>query len=227
MEEYRQYIVYYRVSTKQQGESGLGLEAQQSYIKHFYGNEKIIATYTEIASAKTITQRPVLQQAIHHCIEKNAVLLVAKIDRLSRKTEDALSIFSQLNERLESCDVPHLDKFTLTLYMAIADRERELISLRTRQALAAKKARGEKWQTGNPDFINGKVAQKGRKTIENNRNHNPHISRASAMAKQLKTAGKTLAEIAAELNKHQFNTIRKGKWHATSVYRLLLVKDNE
>lgn len=135
------YIVYYRVSTKGQGESGLGLEAQQSIIHHFIPEENIAGEYQEVISAKVAPmERPQLAQALKECQEKGYGLAVAKIDRLSRVTEDALAVYSQLGGFLYSADIPMqlgavMDKFTLTIYMAIADRERELIGLRTKAAL--------------------------------------------------------------------------------------------
>jgi len=140
------YITYYRVSTKKQGESGLGLEAQQAYINHFVSQEQVVKSFVEVESAKSLLNRPKLKEAVQLCKENGYTLAIAKIDRLSRTTEDALKIFSTLKGRLFSCDVPNLDKFTLTLFMAIADRERELISIRTKAALDAKKGRTGEWR---------------------------------------------------------------------------------
>jgi DNA invertase Pin-like site-specific DNA recombinase len=92
------------------------------------------------------------QKAIELCKKENAVLVIAKIDRLSRNTEDALWIYRELDGRLESCDIPNLDKFALTLFMAIADRERELIGIRTKAALQEKKKRIGEWRKVNKPF---------------------------------------------------------------------------
>lgn len=140
------YVVYYRVSTKKQGDSGLGLKAQKAYIQHFIAPTQIAAEFTEVQSGAYLENRVALQKAMQLCIEKGYVLAVAKIDRLSRKTEDALWVYNQLNGQLYSCDIPNLDKFTLTLFMAIADRERELIAIRTKQALDAKRAEVGEWR---------------------------------------------------------------------------------
>lgn len=114
------YVLYFRVSTKRQEESGLGLEAQRAYIEHFYSGRKVIGEFTDIKSGKDVENRPELGKAVALCKKEKAVLVVAKIDRLSRNTEQALSIYRELDGRLESCDIPNLDKFTLTLFMAIA-----------------------------------------------------------------------------------------------------------
>ena len=99
----------------------------------------MIEEFIETKSGKNLLNRPQLMAAIRCCQQDKATLVVAKIDRLSRNTEDALQVYRMLGERLESCDIPNLDKFTLTLFTAIADRERELIALRTKAALAEKR----------------------------------------------------------------------------------------
>ncbi len=111
------YVIYYRVSTKRQGDSGLGLDAQRAYVDHFYQGKPIINEFTDVQSGKNVFNRPELMKALALCKEKRAVLVVAKIDRLSRNTEQALSIYRGLAGRLESCDIPNLDKFTLTLFI--------------------------------------------------------------------------------------------------------------
>ena len=134
------YATYTRVSTKGQGESGLGLEAQDALLRHYLDDKDVVKRFTETASAKSIDDRPVLQEAIAYCLANGLGLAVAKVDRLSRKTEHALDVYSKLDGMLYSCDIPctkfaPMDKFTLTIFMAIADRERELIGIRTKQAL--------------------------------------------------------------------------------------------
>ena len=143
------YVIYTRVSTKGQGESGLGLEAQLSLLSHYLDDSDIVKHYTETASAKSVTDRPVLQDAISYCLEHGYGLAVAKVDRLSRITEHALEVYTKLDGMLYSCDIPctkfaPMDKFTLTIFMAIADRERELIGIRTKQALT-ERYKHESW----------------------------------------------------------------------------------
>jgi DNA invertase Pin-like site-specific DNA recombinase len=106
-------ICYYRVSTKGQGESGLGLEAQKAYIEHFVkssGNYEIIQEFTEIASGKNMDckKRPLLCEALELCRKHGYLLAVAKLDRLSRTTSHILNIFETLEGRLISCDIPNL-----------------------------------------------------------------------------------------------------------------------
>jgi DNA invertase Pin-like site-specific DNA recombinase len=143
----RQYISWRRVSTLKQGKSGLGLEAQQEIIRYFIEREQgeIIADYTEVYTGKDLQGCKELRKAMSHAKEIGAVLVVAKSDRF-RNTQEALQIYEEMGEgNIMFCDLPHTDKFTLTLFFALAEREALIVSIRTKQALAAKKARGETW----------------------------------------------------------------------------------
>lgn len=143
----KKYISWRRVSTQKQGRSGLGLEAQQEIIRYFVEREQgeIIADYTEVYTGKELSGCKELQKAIAHAKDIGAVLIIAKTDRF-RNTSEALAIYEQMGDgNITFCDLPHTDKFTLTLMFAIAEREALMISLRTKQALAAKRARGETW----------------------------------------------------------------------------------
>jgi len=222
-------ICYYRVSTKGQGESGLGLEAQQSYMKHFLksDNYEIVKEFTEVASAKTIDckKRPLLCQAIELCKKNGYTLAVAKLDRLSRDLLNTLQVFEQLEERLFSCDIPtqngRIDKMMLQLIGAFAERERMLISLRTKGALDAKKERGETWNR-NSTWTDS-ARDKGLTTIKENAATNKNTSRAKNYATILRTQGKTLENIADVLNKEAFTTA-KGKQFNKALVKYLIDK---
>jgi len=212
------YVAYYRVSTKRQGKSGLGLESQRAIVAHYYHNgETPTAEFTEVESAKGIDNRPELQAAIRLCVDGGHTLVVAKVDRLSRKTEDALAIYSQLNGRLVACDIPNLDKFTLTIFMAIADRERELVSIRTKAALKEAKKRGVK--LGNPTHLTAKARAKGpiakrQSAIDEYRIVNNYIL-------TLRADGLSYDHIADQLNDDGHKT-RQGKpFQAMTVYRIV------
>ena len=144
----KKYISWRRVSTLKQGRSGLGLEAQQEIIRYFIEREQgeIIADYTEVYTGKDLQGCKELRKAMAHAKEVGAVLVVAKSDRF-RNTQEALQIYEEMGEgNIMFCDLPHTDKFTLTLFFALAEREALIVSIRTKQALAAKKARGETWE---------------------------------------------------------------------------------
>lgn len=215
------YVIYYRVSTKKQGESGLGLDAQKAYVQHFIPSEQIVKEYKEVATAKYMDckNRPKLCHALDYCNKYGHTLVVAKIDRLSRKTEHALSIYNSLDGRLVSCDIPNLEKFTLTLFMAIADRERELISIRTKQALAEKKKQGIK--LGNPSNFTNAGRSKGRKANSQKAKSDKANIQAKELSQLYKTNGHTLQQIADKLNEQGYKTTRGNSFRATTVKRLL------
>ena len=216
----KEYVIYYRVSTKKQGESGLGLDAQRAYVNHFYKDKSVLAEFTDVKSGKTIIKRPELQKALVLCKKQKAVLVVAKIDRLSRNTEQALLIYRELDGRLESCDIPNLDKFTLTLFMAIADRERELIGLRTKQALDQKKERVGEWRTGGFNQKKADAGLAGVEVIKEMAADNENSRRAAVVVDMLKASGKTLTQIADQLNRAGFRTPRGREFHPMQVQRL-------
>lgn len=143
----QKYISWRRVSTLKQGRSGLGLEAQQEIIRYFVEREggEVIADYTEVYTGKDLQGCKELRKAMAHAKESGAVLIIAKTDRF-RNTQEALQIYDDMGEgNIMFCDLPHTDKFTLTLFFALAEREALIISIRTKQALRAKMARGEVW----------------------------------------------------------------------------------
>ena len=219
------YVLYFRVSTKKQGESGLGLDAQRSYIEHYYEGKPVIGEFMDIRSGKTISKRPQLQQALVLCKKEGATLVVAKIDRLSRNTEQALLIYRELEGRLESCDIPNLDKFTLTLFMAIADRERELIGLRTKQALDQKRKRVGEWRMGGPNAKKAAAGLVGAQAVKDMADDNENSRRAMALINSLRAGGKSYPDIANQLNAAGFKTPRNCAFIATQVRRLHLRAD--
>lgn len=195
-------VCYYRVSTKGQGESGLGLEAQKAYMNHFVSsNEKyeIVKEFTEVATAKHMDceTRPLLCEALEMCRKNGYYLAIAKLDRLSRNTQHVLSIFDKLKERLISCDIPNVDKFTLTIFAAIAEREREMIGIRTKQALDAKKERTGEWRKGG---YNDDARAKGMAKNQRKAATNANTSKAKNYATLLRQQGKTFEQIADVLN---------------------------
>ena len=142
----QKYISWRRVSTFKQGQSGLGLEAQKEIIRYFIERDKgdWIADYSECYTGKELSGCVELQKAMQHAKREGAILVIAKSDRF-RNCQEALGILTEMGEgNIQFCDLPHSDRFTLTLFWALAEREALITSIRTKQALAAKKARGEK-----------------------------------------------------------------------------------
>lgn len=142
----RKFISWRRVSTGKQARSGLGLEAQKSIIKYFVDYEKgvLIADYEECHTGTSLSTCTELKKAMEHCKREGACLIIAKVDRF-RTVIEALQILDYMGEgNIMFCDLPTSDRFSLTLYTALAEREALLVSIRTKQALAVKKKQGFK-----------------------------------------------------------------------------------
>lgn len=138
----KRFVAYYRVSTKRQGESGLGLEAQREAVRRFIGDGLLVAEFEEVESGGR-HDRPALEQALRECRLRRATLVIAKLDRLAR----SVAFISRLMEDgvdFVAVDLPQANSFTVHVMAASAEFERQLISDRTRAALAAAKARGQR-----------------------------------------------------------------------------------
>ncbi len=216
-------VAYYRVSTEAQGRSGLGLDAQRQAVETLCASRgwTIADTFTEVESGKR-ADRPQLVAALHHAKVTGATLVIAKLDRLSRNAAFLLQL-QDSGAKFIAADMPEACNFTVGIMALVAQQEREAISKRTKEALAAAKARGQK--LGNP---NG--AEALRRAAKGNAASVDAIKAgADAFAGnlvpvivKLKAEGHTsLPAIARELNAGGFQTARGGKWHPSSVRNLL------
>ncbi len=207
-------IPYYRVSTARQGQSGLGLEAQQSSVHDFARAKSLhlVKEFTEIESGSS-NKRPVLQQALSACKEEDAVLLIAKLDRLGR---NVAFISTLLESKVEfiAVDNPYANKLVVHIMAAFAEHERDLISARTKDALKAAKRRGV--ELG----MNGKY-------VLSKRNREASLEFARKMQPVIKTLQekgfKTVRAISAELNRMMVPTYRNQgqKWHLVTVHKIM------
>jgi DNA invertase Pin-like site-specific DNA recombinase len=136
-------VALYRVSTAEQGQSGLGLEAQQASVRDFVATQgwTLVAEFSDIASGKD-DRRPGFQAALARCRQLGAVLVAARLDRITRRAH-TLSQLLEDGYSIRAADMPGADGLMLRIYAAMAQKERELISERTKAALAAAKARGK------------------------------------------------------------------------------------
>lgn len=216
-------ISYLRVSTAKQGRSGLGLEAQRESIERYarQRSASVIETFTEVESGK-INSRPELGKAIDLAKLTGATLVIAKLDRLSRNAAFLLSLRDS-GVKFVAADMPDANELTVGVMALVAQQEREAISLRTREALAAARARGAR--LGNPNGAKallraGKGNQAAVATITA-RAHE-HAARLSPLIQSLASVGITsLGEIAQELNSRGILTPRGATWHRSSVRNLL------
>ncbi|WP_276118305.1 recombinase family protein [Pararhizobium qamdonense] len=213
----KQYITYIRVSTAEQGKSGLGLEAQKRDIAIYLDNFsdvpfEVIAEFTEVQSGAD-DDRPELTKALALARKTGAELLVSKLDRLSRKVSFIAIVMDDPKVKLRVASMPHGDKFSLHIYAALAEQERDFISIRTKSALQAAKARGVK------------LGGLRDKTNERNKAASAKADRFASsvlpIIARLRDAGDTLQTIADALNTLGQQTPRGGKWTSTAVKRVI------
>jgi len=218
-------VAYYRVSTKRQGKSRLGLEAQEQAVKDFRRVQggRLLATYVEIETGKR-SDRPELAKAIAHARRSGALLVIAKIDRLSRNMAFTCALMDSGADFL-ACDNPHANRLTIHILAAIAEHEARMISQRTKDALASYKRRGGLLGGARPECRNltDKARVKGRKAAiaAVKANADSAYSDLLPIMLEWKQAGLTQQAIADELNK-QGHTTRRGKeWSQVQVMRVL------
>lgn len=221
MEHYpnpNQFVAYYRVSTQRQGASGLGLSAQKFSVQTYLKNQgEIIAEFTDVESGKK-DNRPELANAIAYCKERGAVLLIAKLDRLTR---NVAFIFALRDSGVQflCVDMPDANTLTIGIMATMAQHERELISERTRKALAEKKKQGA--ILGKPENLTDEAVEKGLQVRQQNARQDANNRRAGAMARSLRQSGHSWAEIARQLNEFGFRTRRGKRFQIVQVQRVV------
>lgn len=226
-------VAYYRVSTTAQGRSGLGLEAQKAAVAELARQRglTLLAHFTEVESGKR-NDRPFLAQALHHARMTKSILVIAKLDRLSRNAAFLLTLRDS-GVRFLAADVPDANDLTIGVLAVIAQAEREAISRRTKEALAAikqKMARGEVHvsarsgrivsRLGNPTgsvSLGGmagdlKLARQAKADRAAQRRQD-----VEEVVRAIKAAGHTSAyAIAAELNRRGISSPRGGQWYPST-----------
>jgi DNA invertase Pin-like site-specific DNA recombinase len=210
------FVAYFRVSTDRQGKSGLGLEAQRKAVLDYLngGSWELVQEFVEVESGKH-SDRQQLAAALAACKKHRAKLVIAKLDRLSRN----LAFIAALMEsgvEFVAVDNPHANKLTIHILAAVAQHEREMISERTKAALAAAKARGQR--LGNPRLF--EAAKLGRKAaLANARRFAANIL---PIIEEIERSGITSHNaIATKLNERNVRTARGGKWTHVQVGAVL------
>jgi DNA invertase Pin-like site-specific DNA recombinase len=223
------YIAYLRVSTTEQD---LGIDAQMNIINSFIKpTDEVVSYYIEKESGSNCN-RTELNKAIVATKENEAILLIAKLDRLSRN----VSFISKLMDsqvRFKACDLPNADSFTIHIFAALAQRELEMIRERTKQAMAVIKdniatngyhisKRGNKITSlGNKTGTFQKEHWlMGQQAIKDRVAKNENLKKAKAFASSLKENGLNCVQITALLNENGFKTSRGKEYHHTSTLRL-------
>jgi DNA invertase Pin-like site-specific DNA recombinase len=217
----RAIITYIRVSTSQQGRSGLGIEAQRGALHHFAKAEgfEVVREFVEVETGKgadALDRRPQLKAALGAARKHRCHVAVAKLDRLSRDVHFISGLMAHKVPFLVAELGPDVDPFVLHLFAALAEKERALISTRTRQALEAAKARGV--ALGSPKLH---VARKSA-VASIKEGADKHAANILPIIREAQKAGATtLRAIAEALNARGVATARGGQWHATSVKNML------
>lgn len=217
-------VTYLRVSTARQGASGLGLEAQRNAIEGYAKarSASIVREFVEVESGKSSSNRPELAAALHLAKVTGSLLVIAKMDRLSRNAAFLLTL-RESGVKFIAADMPDANELTVGIMALVAQQEREAISTRTKDALQAAKARGTK--LGNP---NGAAALQ-RAAKGNDAAVSVIKAKADSYAADLKPiivditrqGIVSLGGIAKALNERQIKTARDGLWHKATVANLL------
>jgi DNA invertase Pin-like site-specific DNA recombinase len=217
-------ISYLRVSTRKQGASGLGLEAQRAAVAQYVVTNgcEHVAEYLEIESARRdeLDNRPQLRNALAHAKRSGATLVIAKLDRLARSVK-VVSALMAAGVDFVCCDQPVANRFTIHIFAAVAENESRQISERTKAAMAAAKARGRVF--GCPTNLTSAARLKGAQRAA--------VARSSAardayrdlvpIVQSMRGDGASLSSIAEHLNAAGHTTRRQRPWTKVQVCRLL------
>ena len=222
----KKYVAYTRVSTTKQD---LGLESQLNIINQFISNDELIATFTEKESGRN-SNRIELNKAIEYALSNDAILLIAKLDRLSRNVLFISTLMSS-GVKFKACDIPTADNFTIHIFAALAEREVGMIRERTKAALSVIKSNIETngyhiSKAGNKVTRLGSIEFKdehrlmGVEAVKQKRMSNQNLKRARAFASSLKDNGMNYVQITELLNKNGFKTSTGKEYYHTSTKRL-------
>ncbi|MEW5675520.1 recombinase family protein [Flavobacterium enshiense] len=225
----KKYIAYTRVSTSKQD---LGLDVQLEIINRFIGKtDEVLATYTEKESGRK-SDRPELMKAIQHAKDSGSILLIAKLDRLSRNVA-FISTLMDSKVQFKACDIPTADNFTIHIFAALAEREVGLIRERTKSAMNLIKENISKngyhiSKSGNRITSLGggtftpEQRELGISVIKQKKASNENLKRAKAFALSLKDNGLNQTQIANLLNTNGFKTSKGFDYTHTQVRRLFV-----
>jgi DNA invertase Pin-like site-specific DNA recombinase len=215
------FVSYIRVSTRAQGQSGLGLDAQRAavaaHVRQAAG--ELVASFREVESGtRTDRKRPILRQALERAKREKATLVIAKLDRLGRNVA-FLSALMEGGVEFVACDVPGASRLTLHVLAAVAEAEARAISERTRSALAAARARGT--VLGKPENLTRSAQRKGGAAVRAEAVRRYRLLRP--LIEAWREQGQSLHAIARRLDEIGAETARRGSWRPAQVRRILLL----
>ena len=209
------YIAYYRVSTKRQGESKLGLMAQKDAVERFIAPEFIDREFTEIETGTNKKHRPILNEALELCKKHNATLIIAKLDRLTRNVAFVSSLIDS-KVKFKAVDNPHATELTIHILSAVAQDEAKRISSRIKSALAQSTKK-----LGNPQNLTSEARKRGYEAVRDKAIKNSNNVRALAFVKELDYENLKLRELAKKLNDNNFKTSTGKDFSTTQVIRII------
>jgi DNA invertase Pin-like site-specific DNA recombinase len=221
------FVSYLRVSTQQQGMSGLGLEAQRAAVTEYLngGNWTLVQEVVEVESGKR-NDREALGRALRMCRQQKAKLIIAKLDRLARNVAFIANLMESGVEFV-AVDMPQANSFTVHIMAAVAEQEAKAISHRTKVALQAAKERGTK--LGGRRVSAERFAEIGvQARIANTARAAKTVAALAPVIREIRAGGAvTLRAMAAELNMRFVEAPRGGQWSAVQVMRVLNRREAE
>ncbi len=209
------FVAYYRVSTARQGQSGLGLDAQRESVLAYLdgGRWELLKEFTEVETGKgsnALDRRPVLKKAIEFAKKQKAILLIAKLDRLSRNLHFITSLM-EAKVKFVAADMPDANELTIHIMAELAQHERKIISERTKAALERAKANGKK--LGNPNL----KADNETRRIQ----AQEFAERLRPTLQAFQQQGISQRAIVVQFNKLGVRTPRGGEWSLIQLQRVL------
>lgn len=212
------YVAYYRVSTARQGQSGLGLDAQREAVRRYLngGVSELIGEFTETESGKganALERRPQLRAALQECKKQGATLLIAKLDRLARNVHFVSGLL-ETGCDFVAADLPQANKVMIQMHAVMAEWERDQISKRTRDALAAAKARGVKLGVAGPSNLKPNIE-------ERQKGADAFAEKLAGVIAGFRARSLSQRDMVAELNGLGIKTPNGGQWHRGQLCRLL------
>ncbi|MDO9004588.1 MAG: recombinase family protein [Aquabacterium sp.] len=213
----QKFISYYRVSTTKQGQSGLGLEAQQAAVFSFLSqrNAELAGEFREVETGKgaePLAKRPQLRAALNACRKNNATLIIAKLDRLARNVH-FVSGLMESQVRFIACDMPEANELTIHIMAAFAEHEAKRISQRTKEALAIAKARGVQLGSAGPKNLRPNIEQRRQEAII-------FANKLRPLFNGMNARGLSQRAMAKELNDLNVPTPKGGIWRISQIQRI-------
>jgi DNA invertase Pin-like site-specific DNA recombinase len=213
-----QFVAYYRVSTARQGMSGLGLDAQREAVARYLngGDWELVGEFTETETGKganALEKRPQLRAALELCKRRGATLIIAKLDRLARNVHFVSGLL-ETGCDFVAADMPQANKVMIQMHAVMAEWERDQISKRTKDALAAAKARGVKLGTAGAANLKPNVEARQRAA-------DAFAVKLAGMVAGFRGRNLSQRDMVAELNALGIKTPNGGTWHRGQLCRLL------